>query len=205
MRGVGEEVERHIESPCQKAPGPQLCPDSPGYQGVEELSTGGFVLEGWVPTDIPNPQRQGIDVDQHRNRELGGLRINLRAYIRYLTNRDPLELHRCAHGEPADGTLKDEEIRLWKAGGEFEGLGTVLKQVELRVLIGGRENGTLGRCLECNTSDQNGEHRLGLHAETARRERHVDPAGLPEAGIGGHVLIVGRVNENLDRERLPVR
>ncbi len=71
-----------------------------------------------------------VEADRHRRGELEGLRVDLRADLGDLADRDAAELDRRAGREPAHRFLEDEHVGLRIAGGQLEGLGAVAEQGE---------------------------------------------------------------------------
>ena len=78
------------------------------------------------------------------------------------------------------------------------------EQLEDGVRVGSRRHAAVERRLERDAADEDRDERLGLHPDAGRVERHVDAARVPEARVGGDVLVVGRTHEDLDRHALPV-
>ncbi len=78
------------------------------------------------------------------------------------------------------------------------------EEIEHRVRVRRGRRAAVGRRLERDPADQDRHERLGLHPHPGRVERHVDAARVPEARVGGDVLVEGRAHEDLDRHALPV-
>ena len=68
----------------------------------------------------------------------------------------------------------------------------------------GSAYGGEGRCVEREPAREQRDERLRAHVHACRAERDVDSAGVPEAGAGSDVAVVGRVDEDLDLDCLPV-
>ena len=125
--------------------------------------------------------------------------VDLRANVRDLADRDAAELDRRARRQPAHRLLEDQHDRSadCAAAGLKASVRSPNRVKTVFASAGGRTGIARGR-LERDAADQDRQHRLGLHAEAARGERHVDPARLPEARVRVDVLVVGRLHEHLD-------
>src|SRR5208337_149969 len=119
-------------------------------------------------------------------------------------DRNAAKLDRRAGRESADRFVEDELVGLRITGGWVEGLGPVAEQGEDGVFLGRRQDRISRGRLERDAAYQNRQNRLGLHGETACRERHVDSARVPKAGVQVDVLVVGRLHEHLDGQILAV-
>ena len=133
--------------------------------------------------DDLDPEPLRVEVDGHRRGELEGLRVDLRADVGDLADRNAAELDRRAGREPAHRFLEDEHEGLRIAGRQLEGSVRSLNSVKTVFASAGGRTGSRRRRLERDAADQDRQQRLRLHGEAARGERHVDAAGVPEARV----------------------
>ena len=163
-RRGGPKKSRSPRTPAgQQVPGPQLGTGSMGYQGIDQPPAHPLDPRGrGRPFDDPDPESLWVQANSHRHRELECLKVDLRANVCNLADRDASEFDRRAGGEPSDGFFEDELVGLGTAGGGLEGLGPVAVQNEDCVRCGCRQD-PIGRGrLERDATDQDGQERLCL-------------------------------------------
>ena len=106
---------------------------------------------------------------------------------------------------PRSGSLKYSTKGMAMDSGRLIAVARSLERLNTRVRGGRLGRRQEGGCVERESARQQGHQRLGAHVESVRPERDVDSAGVPEARPGLDVLVVGRVDEHLELDRLPVR
>ncbi|MNK94209.1 hypothetical protein D3C87_1144020 [compost metagenome] len=151
------------------------------------------------------PQTLRVDHDADVEREAAFFCIEIE-----IDRNDPADfhaekLHRRIDLEPAQCLIEAQgqvlRLAVWRGEG-----GLLVVEQFVGVLRSGRfiARAVVG-CAEGNAAHQQGGQRFGLDRKTVGADVHVNAAGVPETGVFGDVLIVGRVDEQFDVHAFAVR
>jgi hypothetical protein len=155
------------------------------------------------------PGRQGGDEaireegDDHPWAEHSGLRVVREAHVGDLADLQAEEGHRRAYRQPTNRLAEIEHVAALDRIGLLHRDAAVAIQRELE--FGRGRFGVSGRKLrhvEGHPACEQRRDGFGADVDAIRTERDVDPAHVPEARAGGDVLVVRRMDEDRDVDRL---
>src|SRR5207244_13380023 len=192
---------RDIELAGQQVPGPELRAEAMLDQCVHKCF---WILRLRGHHFHARDQAIAKDEDFNPHLYLFPDRVVLDAYLLDLAEKHTPEVHRRSRFESAEGFVKHDSPGFDSRVREPHGLSPVTEEGEHRIRFGWGRHRYAGWRLECNPAKNNRGQGLGVDLESARIERQVDAAGVPESRIRRDVLIVRRVDENLHGHAIAV-
>ena len=189
--GAGVEVEFDVELPGDQAAGGELGAQATFHQ----------TLQGEVGVQVggiaDNADTFRLHFDQDRDLELGLVGIELELDIEDAADANAPQFHRGPDGKAAHRTPEIHQVTFALEVDPLMGLlatGVEGEEVTRRCRLPVRLQGVWG--VEGDPSDQHRQHGLGIDLEPVGTQREVDPARVPEAGVGVDQGLVGGRDED---------
>ena len=130
--------------------------------------------------------------------------IELELHVQHLADPDTLEQHRRAHIQAPHRPVEVEQETLLVKIDLLVGL--VATGIEGKPELCGCRLAAIQRRrgIEGNPTDQHRQQRLGVYTQAVGVQLEIDPARVPEAGVGQDQAVIRCGDEELDTDRRPI-